>query len=179
VRIISLCCCLLCSSEHAKSIRPNRTTAEKCSRTFITFSDEVLYRQCFPSRRKLRSIDKSTCPVTGLPAKYFDPLTRIPYATTEAFKVIRQSFQRDTDVDITQTRHSASRELCWVTAVINTLLHFCSKVAVFLLINSLLEKLPNNSMLLKLQGGPEKNAVLHTITFEPLAVESRCLHQNA
>lgn len=95
------------SSEHAKSIRPNRTSAEKCSRTFITFSDEVVYRQCFPSRRKLRSVDKSACPVTGLPAKYFDPLTRIPYATAEAFKVIRQSFQKDADLDITQARQTA------------------------------------------------------------------------
>jgi len=80
-------------------VRPNGATAEKCSRTFITFSDEVVYRQYFPSRRKLRSVSKSTCPVSGLPAKYFDPVTRIPYASTKAFKVIRQSFHKDTDLD--------------------------------------------------------------------------------
>ena len=80
-------------------IRPTCATADKCSRTFITFSDEVVYRRYFPSRRKLRSVDKSTCPVTGLPAKYFDPVTRIPYASTEAFKVIRQSFHKDGDLD--------------------------------------------------------------------------------
>jgi len=102
----SNCYILLYSSEHTKTILPNHTAAEKCSRTFITFSDEVVYRQFFPSHRKLCSVDKSTCPVTGLPAKYFDPLTRIPYATAEAFKVIRQSFQ-DTDVDITPGRQTA------------------------------------------------------------------------
>jgi len=100
--------CLLYSSEQAKTTRPSRTAAEKCSRTFITFSDEVVYRQCFPSRRKLRSIDKSTCPVTGLPAKYFDPVTRIPYATAEAFKVIRQNFHRDADLDVTQGRQATA-----------------------------------------------------------------------
>jgi len=89
----------LCSSEHAKAVRPTSAIGEKCSRTYITFSDEVVYRRYFPSRRKLRSVGKSTCPVTGLPAKYFDPVTRIPYASTEAFKVIRQSFVKDTDLD--------------------------------------------------------------------------------
>jgi len=90
-------------------IRPTNATAEKYSRTFITFSDESVYRRYFPSRRKQRSIDKCTCPVTGLPAKYFDPVTRIPYASTEAFKVIRQSFHKDTDFDqsdITQPRQT-------------------------------------------------------------------------
>jgi len=97
-----------------KMIRPTCATADKCSRTFITFSDEVVYRRYFPSRRKLRSVDKSTCPVTGLPAKYFDPVTRIPYASTEAFKVIRQSFQKDGDLDqsdISQPRQKTNSSL--------------------------------------------------------------------
>lgn len=88
-----------------KTIRSSCATAEKCSRTFITFGDEVVYRRYFPSRRKLRSVDKSTCPVTGLPAKYFDPVTRIPYASAEAFKVIRQSFHNDADVDQSDNTH--------------------------------------------------------------------------
>ena len=32
---------------------------------------------------------RMTCPITGLPAKYRDPLTRIPYANAAAFKAIR------------------------------------------------------------------------------------------
>lgn len=37
-----------------------------------------------------------TCPVTGLPAKYLDPLTGTPYANKEAFRVIREKFlQKD------------------------------------------------------------------------------------
>ncbi|KAI5659973.1 hypothetical protein M9H77_28766 [Catharanthus roseus] len=34
--------------------------------------------------------EKAVCAVTGLPAKYRDPVTGLPYATKEAFKVIRQ-----------------------------------------------------------------------------------------
>ncbi|XP_078164630.1 DNA binding protein SWC2 isoform X1 [Carex rostrata] len=37
--------------------------------------------------------DKSVCVVTGLPAKYKDPKTGLPYATLEAFKVIRERFE--------------------------------------------------------------------------------------
>jgi len=115
--------------EHAKTIRPTSATAEKCSRTFITFSDEVVYRRYFPSRRKLRSSDKSTCPVTGLPAKYFDPITRIPYASMEAFKVIRQSFHKDTDLDqsdVVQPRQTVVSWLQITRAVSSVLYSFCN-----------------------------------------------------
>ncbi|KAI4331832.1 hypothetical protein L6164_016787 [Bauhinia variegata] len=36
--------------------------------------------------------EKSVCAITGLPAKYRDPKTGLPYATKEAFKIIRQRF---------------------------------------------------------------------------------------
>ncbi|GJN12681.1 hypothetical protein PR202_ga30981 [Eleusine coracana subsp. coracana] len=39
--------------------------------------------------------EKPICVVTGLPAKYRDPKTGLPYATMEAFKVIRESFLKE------------------------------------------------------------------------------------
>ncbi|KAK4749672.1 hypothetical protein SAY87_027121 [Trapa incisa] len=39
--------------------------------------------------------EKATCVVTGLPAKYRDPKTGLPYATKEAFKIIRERFSRN------------------------------------------------------------------------------------
>jgi vacuolar protein sorting-associated protein 72 len=39
--------------------------------------------------------EKSICAVTGLPAKYRDPKTGLPYATKEAFKIIRESFLKE------------------------------------------------------------------------------------
>ena len=32
------------------------------------------------------------CPVTRLPAKYFDPVTELPYANLQAFKIIREAY---------------------------------------------------------------------------------------
>ncbi|XP_006659017.1 SWR1 complex subunit 2 [Oryza brachyantha] len=41
--------------------------------------------------------EKPICAVTGLPAKYRDPKTGLPYATMEAFKIIRESFLKEVD----------------------------------------------------------------------------------
>lgn len=39
---------------------------------------------------------QTMCPITGLPALYRDPLTGIPYANKDAFKIIREKFfQKD------------------------------------------------------------------------------------
>ncbi|CAM0910656.1 unnamed protein product [Alopecurus aequalis] len=39
--------------------------------------------------------EKHVCAVTGLPAKYRDPKTGLPYATMAAFKIIRESFLKE------------------------------------------------------------------------------------
>uniref|UniRef100_A0ACD5ZYR3 Uncharacterized protein n=1 Tax=Avena sativa TaxID=4498 RepID=A0ACD5ZYR3_AVESA len=39
--------------------------------------------------------EKPVCAVTGLPAKYRDPKTGLPYATMAAFKIIRESFLKE------------------------------------------------------------------------------------
>ncbi|KAI3987335.1 hypothetical protein MKX01_003085 [Papaver californicum] len=38
---------------------------------------------------------KAVCAVTGFPAKYLDPKTGLPYATKEAFKIIRERFLKE------------------------------------------------------------------------------------
>lgn len=65
--------------------------SEKCSRTFITFTDDRTFKEFFP-QKKLKIPQKQYCPVTKLPAKYFDPITQTPYATTEAFRLIREAY---------------------------------------------------------------------------------------
>jgi vacuolar protein sorting-associated protein 72 len=73
-----------------------KETEAKQSRNFITFTDEHTLREIFPSsgggaKPKPPNQRLKVCAVTGLPAKYFDPVTQIPYANLYAFKVIRQS----------------------------------------------------------------------------------------
>lgn len=68
-------------------------TSEKCSRTFITFTDDKMLHKLFVSK-KVRMPPKQYCPVTQLRAKYFDPMTQTPYANAHAFKMIREIYQQ-------------------------------------------------------------------------------------
>lgn len=65
--------------------------SEKCSRTFITFTDDRTFKEYFPQKKPKLS-QKQYCPVTKLPAKYFDPITQTPYATAGAFRLIREAY---------------------------------------------------------------------------------------
>lgn len=38
---------------------------------------------------------RSTCPISGLPARYRDPLTKLPYYNAEAFKSIRAKYAQE------------------------------------------------------------------------------------
>ncbi|XP_071825672.1 vacuolar protein sorting-associated protein 72 homolog [Apostichopus japonicus] len=67
---------------------------KKCSRNFITLSDEKLYPVIFP-KKSGRPPTKLYCPVTRMPAKYIDPVTSIPYATKKAFKIIRETYSTE------------------------------------------------------------------------------------
>ena len=60
-------------------------------RTFLTFSDFDTFRSSFP-RSKARNSQQKICPITRLPAKYFDPVTRLPYANLQAFKILREAY---------------------------------------------------------------------------------------
>eukprot|EP00794_Sanderia_malayensis_P015255 gene15255-16829_t len=62
---------------------------KKCSRNFLIFTDVNNFPKAyFPTEKNLQP-EKSICVVTGLTAKYKDPLTGLPYANVEAFKIIR------------------------------------------------------------------------------------------
>ena len=76
----------------------NLKTAEKCSRTFITFTDEKIFKTTF-FRKREKVPGKQYCPVTKLPAKYFDPVTATPYANAQAFKIIRDAYQQHLQQD--------------------------------------------------------------------------------
>ncbi|XP_077554411.1 vacuolar protein sorting-associated protein YL-1 isoform X1 [Haemaphysalis longicornis] len=63
----------------------------RCSRNFITFPDEATVREYFPGGRP-KPANRSVCPITRLPARYFDPVTLIPYANLQAFRVLREAY---------------------------------------------------------------------------------------
>ena len=45
-------------------------------------------------RTQNRIPERKYCPITGMLAKYYDPVTQTPYANLQAFKVIRETMHK-------------------------------------------------------------------------------------
>ena len=66
--------------------------AEKYCRNFLVFTDTKSFPSAyFPADKPTRP-KKLFCAITGLVAKYVDPLTGTPYASPQAFKIIRNRY---------------------------------------------------------------------------------------
>lgn len=63
--------------------------------SFLEFTKEVSFQSEIPTA-SVPYPEKAVCAVTGLPAKYRDPKTGLPYATKEAFKIIRERYSAET-----------------------------------------------------------------------------------
>ncbi|XP_051577098.1 vacuolar protein sorting-associated protein 72 homolog isoform X1 [Myxocyprinus asiaticus] len=68
--------------------------AAKCSRTYITFSDDETFQHFFSHSQAPRIPAQEVCPVTHKPALYRDPITDIPYANVQAFRIIREAYKK-------------------------------------------------------------------------------------
>lgn len=74
--------------EETKHVDP----AKRCSRNFIIFTDAKDFPENFFPEKKVKYPQRRYCPVTGLPARYRDPLTGLPYANAQAFRYIRERY---------------------------------------------------------------------------------------
>ena len=64
----------------------------KYCRNFLVFTDTVNFPSTFFPTTKPQKPRRRFCPVTGLPARYVDPITGTPYATSQAFRIIRNKY---------------------------------------------------------------------------------------
>ena len=83
----------------------------KVARTFITFSDDHAFNSAFPSlvkepeqapsvpgigskRSTIARIKKgqAVCPISHLRARYFDPVTQLPFASSTTFRALREAY---------------------------------------------------------------------------------------
>lgn len=69
----------------------------KYCRNFLVFTDTTGFPDAYFPTRKPPKPKRTVCPVTGLPAKYIDPITGTPYATPQAFKIIRTRYVRSAE----------------------------------------------------------------------------------
>ncbi|KAL7644779.1 UNVERIFIED_CONTAM: hypothetical protein RMT77_004592 [Armadillidium vulgare] len=83
-----------------------------CERTFITFSDELSFRKIF-KKSKPKTQQKNICPITRLPARYFDPVTQLPYATLQAFRVLREAYYQQLEDKGDPRNKEVAKWLSW------------------------------------------------------------------
>ena len=76
--------------EHNKAdIENSQDDSKICSRNFLVFTDVKNFPAKYFPQNRSRPPEKALCAITGLPAKYRDPLTGLPFANIAAFKMIR------------------------------------------------------------------------------------------
>lgn len=69
-------------------------TKQRVERTFISFDNDVsdeFFSSIFKKENPPKK-DVMICPMTKLPAKYFDPVTSLPYRNIQALKIIREAY---------------------------------------------------------------------------------------
>lgn len=99
-------------------------TGPRCERTFITFDndlDERAFLSYFPSttaaaaqrQRQQRQRINTVCPITRLPARYFDPMTQLPYRNVQAFKILREAYYQQLEGQCNVDKPDVRRWLAW------------------------------------------------------------------
>lgn len=68
---------------------------ERIERTFVTFEndpDDKYFSNMFNRSKKMKERADLLCALTKLPAKYIDPITKLPYRNIQALKIIREAY---------------------------------------------------------------------------------------
>lgn len=53
------------------------------------------------------------CPITKLPARYFDPITQLPYRNMQAFKILREAYYQQLEERGNGDNADVQRWLAW------------------------------------------------------------------
>uniref|UniRef100_A0A336LQD5 Vacuolar protein sorting-associated protein 72 homolog n=1 Tax=Culicoides sonorensis TaxID=179676 RepID=A0A336LQD5_CULSO len=78
-----------------KAVERKIVVTNKCERTFISFENDIdnkVFDSIFKPMNSKKEHRSKLCPITKLPAKYFDPITKVPYHNLTAFKIIREAY---------------------------------------------------------------------------------------
>ena len=70
----------------------NVDSTKRCCRNFLIFTDTKNFPASYFPTKKPKAPHRTFCPVTGLPARYHDPVTGLPYANAHAFRYIGERY---------------------------------------------------------------------------------------
>uniref|UniRef100_A0A182TGM0 Vacuolar protein sorting-associated protein 72 homolog n=1 Tax=Anopheles melas TaxID=34690 RepID=A0A182TGM0_9DIPT len=102
-----------------KRSRSKKTTLMEVTgqyeRTFITFENDIdnkLFESYFPTPDAARK-HRPICAVTRLPARYYDPITQLPYRNMQAFKILREAYYQQLEERGNTDNPDVARWLEW------------------------------------------------------------------
>ncbi|XP_013173767.1 PREDICTED: vacuolar protein sorting-associated protein 72 homolog [Papilio xuthus] len=80
--------------KNEKQSKPKNANCKFYERTLISFENDIrnkAFKSCFPTSipKKRREL---LCAVTKRPARYIDPITKLPYRSVDAFRIIREAY---------------------------------------------------------------------------------------
>lgn len=92
------------------------SSGSRCERTFISFENDIgekIFNRIFPCQRRQREKGNYICAITKLPAKYFDPITQLPYRNIQAFKILREAYYQKLEQQGNADNPSVAKWLQW------------------------------------------------------------------
>lgn len=73
-------------------------TQERASRNFVMFSTDELFRETFKAKPPPVAKKPSVCPISHLRARYYDPVTKLPFSTAVTFRALREAYCKQLEV---------------------------------------------------------------------------------
>ncbi|CAG4969827.1 unnamed protein product [Parnassius apollo] len=80
--------------EEKKHKKPKASNCKFYERTLISFENDIkdkAFNACFPKSQPKKKREL-LCAVTKRPARYIDPITKLPYRSVDAFRIIREAY---------------------------------------------------------------------------------------
>ncbi|CAK1579569.1 unnamed protein product [Parnassius mnemosyne] len=80
--------------EEKKRNKPKYNNCKFYERTLISFENDIkdkAFNACFPKSQPKKKREL-LCAVTKRPARYIDPITKLPYRSVDAFRIIREAY---------------------------------------------------------------------------------------
>ncbi|XP_026313599.1 vacuolar protein sorting-associated protein 72 homolog [Hyposmocoma kahamanoa] len=98
-----------------KSSKPKPKNVKCVERTLLTFENDIndeAFNSCFPKSqpKKRREL---LCAVTKKPARYIDPITKLPYRSVDAFRIIREAYYQQLEARGSRTDSQTAAWLRW------------------------------------------------------------------
>ncbi|CAH1962729.1 unnamed protein product [Acanthoscelides obtectus] len=106
---------ILAKTENVKEEQPQKYY----ERTFITVLNDphdVVFKKIFNVKQPVLPPKKLKCAVTGMPAKYVDPVTCVPYHNSTCLKIIRLAYYDYLEHNGDKTNPMVSEFLKWFSA---------------------------------------------------------------